>query len=328
MKRNLKRWNIVLIIAILILVLVLVYSGLRILESTVFNKGTGNSQDSPSKTIHRDGVDYYPKQDMTVILVAGVDTEGSMVSSGSYNNSAEADMVALLVFDESTRSMNVISINRDTMTDVQVLGIGGKKAGTVHTQLALAHAYGSGLRDSSENLRDTVSMLMYNVQIDYYLTINMEAINLLNDAVGGVTVNVTDDFSAIDPSIPMGQVTLKGQQATNYLRSRHGLGDQLNLSRMQRHQEYIRGFLTALRTKYESEPSFVLSAFEQINPYMVTNCTTSSISGLLDRYGDFELGEMLSLKGENNAEHEYMEYHLDKDALDELILKYLYSPKK
>lgn len=328
MKRNLKRWNIVLIIAILILVLVLVYSGLRILESTVFNKGTDNTQDPPSKTIHRDGVDYYPKQDMTVVLVAGVDTEGPMVSSGSYNNSAEADMIALLIFDESTKNMNVISLNRDTMADVQVLGIGGKKAGTVHAQLALAHAYGSGLQDSSENLRDTVSMLMYNAQIDYYVTINMEAINLLNDAVGGVTVNVTDDFSAIDPSIPMGQVTLRGQQATNFLRSRHGLGDQLNLSRMQRHQEYIQGFLTALRTKYESEPGFVLSAFEQISPYMVTNCTTSSVSGLLDRYGDFELGEMLTLKGENYAENEYMEYHLDMDALDELILKYLYSPKK
>ena len=241
---------------------------------------------------------------------------------------AEADMIALLIFDESTQSMNIISLNRDTMTDVQVLGIGGKKAGTVHAQLALAHAYGSGLRDSSENLRDTVSMLMYNAQIDYYVTINMEAINLLNDAGGGVTVNVTDDFSAIDPSIPMGQVTLKGQQATNFLRSRYGVGDQMNLTRMQRHQEYIRGFLTALQTKYEAEPSFVLRAFEQINPYMVTNCTTSSISGLLDRYGDFELGEMLTLKGENNAQNEYMEYHLDMDALDELILKYLYSPKK
>ena len=328
MKRNLKRWNVVLIIAILILVLVLVYSGLRILESTVFTKSTGHTQDAPSKTIHRDGVDYYPKQDITVVLVAGVDTEGPMVSSESYNNSAEADMVALLIFDESSQKMNVIHINRDTMTDVQVLGVGGKKAGTIYAQLALAHAYGSGLRDSSENLRDTVANLMYNVQIDYFITFNMDAISILNDAVGGVTVNVTDDFSAIDPTIPTGQVTLTGQQATNFLRSRYGLGDQMNLTRMERHQEYMQGFLTALRSKTQADATFLLSTCEQVEPYMVTNCTTGSISGLMERYGDYELGDMLTLKGENYTGNEYMEYHLDEQALDALILRYLYDPKK
>lgn len=328
MKRNLKRWNIVLIIAILILVLVLAYSGLRILESTVFNKDTGNQQGPPSKTIQRDGVDYYPKQNITTVLLAGVNTEGPMIPSGSYNNSAEADMIALLIFDESTQGMNIISLNRDTMTDVQVLGIGGKKAGTIRGQLALAHAYGTGMHDSSENLRDTVSKLLYNAQIDYYVTINMDAISLLNDAVGGVTVNVTDDFSAVDPSIPMGQVTLQGQQAITFLQSRRGLGDQLNLSRMERHEEYIKGFIDALRVKTESDSGFILSTYEQVSPYMVTNCTSSSVSGLIERYGDYSLGEMLSLKGENNAENQFMEYHLDMEALDALIIKYLYSPKK
>lgn len=327
MERNSKRWNVVIIIAILLLVLVLIYSGLRILESTVFHDSIGSSGNPQDKTIHRDGVDYFPKQDMTVILVAGVDTEGPMVSSGSYNNSAEADMIALVIFDGATEKMNVISLNRDTMTDVQILGVGGKKAGTRRAQLALAHTYGSGLKDSSDNLCDTVSSLMYGVKIDYYVTINMDAISMLNDAVGGVTVTVQDDFSAIDPSIPMGEVTLMGQQATNYLRSRYGLGDQMNLTRMQRHQEYISGFMDALRTKTESDSGFILSAYEEIYPYMVTNCSTSSITGLIDRYGDYQLGELLSLKGENNSENAYMEYHLDEEALDELILKYLYVPK-
>ncbi len=328
MKSDRKRWNIVIIIAILILVLVFLYSGLQILESTVFHKNTGATQESPNKTIHRDGKDYFPKQDITTILVSGVDINGPMVDSGSYNNSAAADMVALLVFDDTNKKLDIINLNRDTMTDIPVLGIGGKPAGKIHAQLALAHTYGSGLSDSSENLKTAVSDLLYGVQIDYYVTLDMDAIALLNDAVGGVTVNVTDDFSAIDPTITMGQCKLNGQQATTYLRTRYELGDQLNLSRMERHQEYMNGFLDAFLAKQEADPTFILPAYEPVSPYMVTDCSTSAVTGLADRLSDHELDQILSLEGENVKGEKYMEYHLDEKALDALILEHLYSPKK
>ena len=79
-------------IVILILVLVFLISGLQFLESTVFHPA-GSQQGIKDKTIIRDGVEYFPRQDMTVILVAGIDEDGPMVSSGSYNNPGEADMV-------------------------------------------------------------------------------------------------------------------------------------------------------------------------------------------------------------------------------------------
>ena len=48
---------------LLILVLALLFSGLQILESTVLR----NAEDEPSangtKTIERDGVEYFPRQD-------------------------------------------------------------------------------------------------------------------------------------------------------------------------------------------------------------------------------------------------------------------------
>ena len=72
MDKKAKRRILVLLVAILILVLVFLFSGLQILESTVFRKGTGTSQVSDRKTIIRDGVEYYPRQDITVILLAGI----------------------------------------------------------------------------------------------------------------------------------------------------------------------------------------------------------------------------------------------------------------
>ena len=72
MKHKKKRGNLAFLIIILLLVLVFLYSGLRVLESTVFNRDQEIEQDVPSKTIVRDGVEYFPRQDITVILLKQV----------------------------------------------------------------------------------------------------------------------------------------------------------------------------------------------------------------------------------------------------------------
>ena len=326
MKRDKRRGSTVLLVAILILVLVFAISGLQFLGSTVFHP-TGATQAAQSKTIVRNGVEYFPRQDITVILMAGIDETGPVESSGSYNNSGEADMVTLLVFDETNKVLDVLTLNRDTMLEMPILGIGGKQAGTAYGQLALSHTYGTGLEDSAVNLRKTVSDFMYGLHIDYYVTMNMDAIKILTDAVGGVRVNVTDDFSMVDPDIPMGEVILDGEKAITYVRSRQGVGDQLNKSRMKRHREFMIGFLDALQTSMEGSASFALQTFEKTGDYTVTDCSSSAITSLANRLVGYELGDVVSIDGENKMGKEYMEYHVDEEALDRVILKYLYEAK-
>jgi len=311
----------------LILVLVMLYSGLRILESTVFHTGQEGSGNFVSKTIERNGQEYFPRQDITVVMVLGIDRFGPVEASGSYNNRGAADMDILLIFDETNEQINVLHLNRDTMLEMPVLGIGGKQAGTWYGQLALAHTYGSGLSDSAENSRQAISDFLYGLQIDYYVAMNMDAITILNDAVGGVTVNVTEDFSAVDPTIRMGEMHLLGQQAINFVRTRKDVGDQLNLSRIQRHKEYLNGFADAFRARQEADAGFVLNAYEQVSPYLVTDLSANAVSGMMDRYADFEINEIISPEGENRVGEEYMEFYVDEEALDALILRLFYAPK-
>ena len=310
---------------VLILVLLMLFSGLRILESTVFLNNQGAGTAIASKTIERNGIKYYPRQDITVVMVLGIDQFGIMEDSGSYNNDGAADMVSLLIFAETNEECRVLCLNRDTMMEIPVLGIGGKPAGSIYAQLALSHTYGSGMEDSCENTRAAVSKFLYGLQIDYYAAINMDAIMLLNDAVGGVTVEVTDDFSAVDPTIPMGQVTLRGQQAIHFVRTRKGVSDQLNLSRMERQKQYMTGFVSALSEKRE-DAEFVLTTYEVVAPYMVTDCSSTVITNLLSRFGDYPIVEVASLEGENIL-GEYYEFYPDEDALDALILRLFYAAK-
>lgn len=313
---------------ILLLIIVIIYSGFRILESTVFHQETTTSEEkASSKTIIRDGKSYFPKQDMTTFLFMGIDNEGPMESSCSYLNDGEADVIYVLMFDEQDETFSVLSLNRDTMVEMPVLGLGGKRAGTQIAQLALSHTYGDGLETSCENTRETVSKMLNGVSIDYYISVNMDAIEILTDAIGGVTVDVTDDFSQVDQTLSQGKMKLDGKQAVSFVRMRAGVGDQLNVSRMERQSEYIEGFLTALHEKMESGESFIRNTYEKLSDYMVTDCSINSASTLLEKYSGYELKEIITPKGENAKGAEFMEFYLDEEAFDQVVVEMFYREK-
>ena len=272
-RRNLK--NAAFFAVILILVLVFLISGLHILESTVLQNGD-IQETTGKKTIVRNGVEYFPRQDITVMLVMGID---------------------------------------------------GLPAGNNFGQLALSHTFGNGLERSCENVKKTVSDFLYGLQIDYYVSMNMDAIATMNDAVGGVKVTVTEDFSKVDPTIPMGEVILRGQQAINYVRTRKNVGDQLNLSRIERQKELHSGLLHGVQG-FRTECGFPGGCLEEISPYIVTDCSTNALSGIVSRYEDYDLRQIVTPKGENILSKEYYEFHVDKEALDKLVLDLFYRPKK
>ena len=328
MKKRTNAGKIAYTLAVLILVLVMIISGLLILESTVFASGQDQTEISKRKTITRDGVEYFPRQDVTVVLVLGIDQYGPVESSNYYRNHGAADSIMLLVFDETNKDCTVLYLNRDTMLDMDVLGIRGEYAGTAYGQLALAHTYGSGMEDSCENVKNTLMNFLHGLTIDYYVAMNMDAIPIFNDAVGGVTVNVKDDFSKVNPTITMGELTLRGDQVIDYVRTRKDVGDQKNVTRMERQKEYVDGFLNALLEKEQENVEFAMSLYEQVSPYIVTDCSSTTLSGMLDRYVDFTIREVVTPEGENRIGEEYYEFYPDEEKLDELILRIFYAPKK
>lgn len=327
MKKRQNVRNIIIFCVILILVLVTVYGGFRILESTVFRNHQDAVPPAFSKTISRNGIDYFPRQDITVIMVLGIDEFGPVKASQISSNGGLADYIMLIIFDERNENIRILNLNRDTMVQMPVLDVDGRPAGTHYGQLALSHTYGTGLDDSCENTRKTVSDLLYGINIDSYLSMNMDAISILNDAVGGVTVTVTDDFSAVDPEITKGEVTLRGDQAITFVRSHIDAANQLNISRMERQQEYAEGFMNSLKSKLKDSKTFILSAFAQVHRYIVTDFSTNVISGMLDRYRDYDIVEIVSPEGEYVLGEQYYQFHLDEEALDALILRLFYEPK-
>lgn len=326
MKISKRMKDIAFFCVILILVLVMLVSGLRILESTVLRTKVGE-ETFESKTIYREEVAYFPRQDITTVLVLGIDRYGTVEDSGTYQNPGAADMAMVVILDHGAEECRVLQLNRDTMVDMPVLGLGGRQAGTSYAQLALSHTYGSGLEDSCENVKTTVSNFLYGVDMDYYVAMNMDAIPILNDAVGGVEVRVTDDFSQVDPTIQKGVMTLKGQQSINFVRTRKDVGDQLNLSRIQRQKDYVNGFVDAFTKAREQDSNIFVQAYEDVSDYLVTDLSVNALSGMIDRYSHYEIVEVVSPEGRNVLGEEFYEFYPDEEALDALILRLFYAPK-
>lgn len=328
MKRQHNGKGIVIFCLLLVLVVAILFSGLKIFEAVVLLPENGETGEVATKTITRDGVKYFPRQDITVMMVLGIDQYGPVASSNYYRNEGSADSIMLLIFDETNEECTVLYLNRDTMVDMDVLGVKGEYAGTRYGQLALSHTYGQGLNDSAENVKSTIMKFLPGLTIDYYVAMNMDAIPVLNDAVGGVTVNVVDDFSKVNPSITMGQLTLQGDQVIDFVRTRKDVGDQKNVTRMQRQKEYVDNFLKALYKKEHENIDFLVEAYEQVAPYIVTDCSVNTLSGMLDRYVDYAIKEVVSPEGENIVADGHYEFHADEEALDQLIVRLFYTQKK
>ncbi len=313
---------------VLILILVVLYSGLQILESTVLQTGDTPAATAAGKTVVYEGKKYYPRQDITVIMLLGIDEDGPVKESEYYQNYGGADMVTLLIFDKKTEQCDLLVLNRDSMVEMPVLGLTGRPAGTDFGQLALSHTYGTGLEDSCENTRTTVSNMLLGAPIDYYFSMNMDGIGILNDAVGGVEVTIQDDFSAIDETLVMGQtIRLNAEQALHFVRSRQGVGSGINASRMERHKQYMRSFVTELKRNLDGNPLYASELLAKVNDYTVTDCSTTVLNRLATDFGDYTLGRIVSPEGENRMGEEFYEFYLDEEALKELAIELFFEPK-
>lgn len=323
-KQN-KRRNLWLLALISFLMLMLLVCSVLIVDHLAYPQQSDIHQER--KTLLVDGVAYFPRQDIRVFLLMGIDRSGPVSDSGSYKNKGAADVILVFVFNETTEEYSVLALNRDSMVEMTTLGLGGKPAGRRIAQLALSHTYGNGLNQSCVNTRNTVSDLLYGATIHQYISLNMDAISILTDAVGGVRVNIQDDFSLIDSSLEKGTMVLNGEQAYTFLRTRKNVGDQLNLSRMGRHKEFMNGFVTAYRSNVGRDVSKAMAIFDEIRPYIVTDCSDQAFISFLNRFYEYELVDIISPAGTNVRGKEYMEFYIDEENLKQVILSLLYEPK-
>lgn len=278
-----------------------------------------------------EGTEYRLRNRLTAILLAGVDQRGDTEAAigSEYRSGGQADFQLLLVIDDNRDTVAAIQINRDTMAEITILGVLGQESGTRRAQICLAHSFGDGGKQSCELLVQAVSRLMMDVPIDHYAVMNLDGISALNDVLGGVEVTLEEDFSAYDPEMTAGKtLVLQGDQAEIFLRSRYHVGDQTNVSRLERQKAYIQAAADKLLAGIGASSGYANTVYAAIEPFLVTDMSKGRIVNLANSIHRYEVLPLTGVPGEAVlGAGEVMEFYPDEDALMPIVLDAFFEKK-
>lgn len=327
-KRKIKRIIKIAAAALLAVVLVCgIFVGITVWETNRGEYKAPSSFEVPDSALEYDGKKYDLKEDVETILVMGLD-KYEQAEDDTYSNNMQADFLMLLIIDNDAQKCTALHINRDTITSMNVLGVAGDKVDVVSKQIALAHTYGNGKEISCRNTAEAVSNLLLGIEIDYYLSVTMEAVEVYNDFVGGVEVTVLDDFKGIDDTLVKGEtVTLMGEHALHYVRSRYGLEDSSNNHRMERQKQYLKALYDKTQWALNNDSDFIVNAASKLTPYIVSNCSGNKLQSVMEKIADYELTEIRDLEGESVKGESFMEFYPDGKSVEETVISLFYTPR-
>lgn len=196
-KKSSKKWWKIVLIIFLVLILGVggyAYSIYNNAKQTV-NKKMYETVDSID---HKIGKKKLKETKAVNILLLGIDTE--------EGDKGRSDAIMILSLKPKTNEMQLISIPRDTRTEIVGRG----------TEDKINHAYAFGGADMSI---DTVENFL-DMDFDFFVSMNMSGLSELVDQLGGVTVNNEIDWQDGGYTFTKGPTDLDGDKAMRFVRMR------------------------------------------------------------------------------------------------------------
>ncbi len=135
------------------------------------------------------------------ILLLGIDT-GAL----GRTETGRSDSMMVVTVNPEKKTSTIVSLDRDIYSDML--------DGVTFDKLNHAYAYGG-----VELSMDAVEKLL-DIPIDHYVSINMQGLRDLIDAVGGIDVENEIDFTLEGVHVPKGKITLNGKTGLAYARMR------------------------------------------------------------------------------------------------------------
>lgn len=289
-----------------------------------------NMDGQTGDVVVKNGKKYRYNKELINILCLGIDKtteemEGQPKVSGG---SGQADAIVLVTLDPTAQTMKMTAIPRDTITEIETYDASGNSVGKSKNHLALAYAYGDGGKKSGELTVAAVSNLLYQLPIHGYAAIRMDAVEKLNDSVGGVTVTLPEEMQINGMTYEAGQsLTLTGSQALSYVRTRDIEAAGANLQRMERQKGYAVSFIQSAKQALKKNPTLAATLYQEITADMVTNIGLDEavyLASMLPQMR-FSAEDIQTVQGTIRQGKKYEEYYADEDALQALILDTFYT---
>ena len=220
------------------LAVVAVISGVVIYAASMVNKVEENikpEENAASLVEEIQTLEEY-KGDVVNILVCGIDYEEGRAYSSDGTNDGMTDMILYCQFDIKGGALRMLQIPRNSLVTTKSRKVNlsnGKTYSASNYQInSVALSNGGNIAALAEVIYD-----QYKLPIDYYVTIDMQALVEMVDNFGGIEVYIPHDMSFAGSALKQGYRNLDGASAEFFVRCRHGEGysnsdiDRLNMQR-------------------------------------------------------------------------------------------------
>ena len=267
-------------------------------------------------------------KDIMTFLCMGVDSRKGITEAKTPGKAGQADALLMVVVNPHKEEINVIAINRDTMTDIEIYDTAGMYLEEEKAQITLQYAYGDGREKSCQLMEQTVSDLFYGIPIHGYGALDMQSIATLNDAVGGVEVTVLEDLTKFKWDWTKGtKVHLTGKDALLYIQKRDTSYMGTNLGRAERQKQYLTAYVKQLKQKMKEDVTFPVTLLGQIQKHLVTSLNVQEITFLADTLlgYDFSMENIISIPGESRMGEKHEEFYIDDAALKQIVIDVFYE---
>ena len=176
------------------------------------------------------------KGDVVNILVCGIDYEEGRNYSDASSNDGMTDMILYCQFDIKNGALHMLQIPRNSLVATQNRKItlsNGKTYSATNYQInSVALSNGGSIAALADVIYD-----QYRLPVDYYVSVDMQALVEMVDNFGGIEVYIPHDMSFAGSVLKQGYRNLDGASAEFFVRCRHGEGyansdiDRLNMQR-------------------------------------------------------------------------------------------------
>lgn len=279
---------------------------------------------------------YAYNEDIMTFLFMGIDKQGDVSRMEEGTDGGQADALFLLVLNPHTKEIQVIGINRNTMTDIDIYNEDGAYVTTAVAQLAVQHGFGDGMEESCQYQVDAVRRLFYNLPIHGYCAVHMDAVRSLTELLGGIDLialedvrEMLDDRAGSTMIARKGEsVHLDGDKAYSYVRYRNVSVEKSADMRLKRQQQFLEEFIKKARAGAGNDLTLPVKMYQEVTKQMVTDVTAEEVTYLASSILDysFDGSQIYSIKGETVMGKQFEEFYVNEEDLYEMILDIFYEP--
>lgn len=295
-------------------------------ETASETEASGSLSTVKKGSVEYEGSYYTYNSHLSNFLFLGIDKEELTDTTPGKADAGQADAQFVVSWDRVTGNVTVISIPRDTITEVTAYSVDGTEMGPVETHISYAYGYGDGKHKSCELAKEAVSRLLYRIPIQGYMAITMEAFTSMMDVLETVEMELPNDSLVFaDPDWTKGTViTVDASNVETVLRRRDVTEDNTAIYRLERQNVFLEACFNKINTLFATDPGIISDIYMSMEPYMVTNIGNDQLVKIMEGLKSGGTVDKWTVPGEAVQTELFDEYHVDEDALYELLLKSLY----